>query len=80
MALTSGQKNAIKLVMFGDPSALPPVLGWMDYERVILDAREDIRAVVRLDGAGSLSATLMDDIQGARVRAKTAALALAALL
>jgi hypothetical protein len=80
MALTNGQKDAINLILHGDPSAVPPVLGWFAYEQKIIESREDIRAVVRLDAAGSLSNTLIEDIQAARLRASAAATALAALL
>lgn len=80
MPLTNNQKQTIKLVLEGDKNVDPPVLGWFDHERTIVEAREDIRAVVRLDKAGSLSGTLFDDVQAARFRAKAAAQALVNLL
>lgn len=80
MPLTNNQRQTVRLVLEGDKQVDPPVLGWFDHERTIVEAREDIRAVLRLDKAGSLSATLMDDIQGARQRAKAAAQALVDLL
>lgn len=80
MALTANQKNLIRQTFQGDPGAAPPVKGWFDLERDIIDAREDVRAVLRLDAAGSLSATLWDDVLAARVRARTAAQELVALL
>jgi hypothetical protein len=80
MALTVGQKNAIKLILYGNHQVEPPVLGWFDYETTIIEAREDIRAEVRQDAAGSLSNTTIEDIQAARVRARDAAAALVALL
>lgn len=80
MPLTVNQKQNIKMVLEGDREAVPPVLGWYDLERTIHDAREDIRAVVRLDVAGSLSLTLLDDVQAARLRAKAAAQELVNLL
>jgi hypothetical protein len=80
MPLTTNQRTTVKQVLEGDHTVDPPVLGWYNYENVINNAREDIRAVLRLDLAGSLSGTLIDDIQAARFRAKAAAQALVDLL
>jgi hypothetical protein len=80
MSLTINERLAIKKVLEGDRTADPATPGWYDHERTIIEAREDIRAVLRLDSAGSLSGTLMNDVQAARQRAKTAAQALVDLL
>lgn len=73
MALTANQKAAVQLMLYGDKTAAPPVLGLADHEAAMMNAREDVKAVLRLDAAGSQSTTLWADILAAKGRYKTAA-------